>query len=107
MCNQLAVNAPGIDAVVAFYGRQPAASAVAKIKAPLLLHYAGLDRRINAGIADYEKALKSNGVDYTIHIYDGVNHAFHNDTNQARYDKQAAALAWSRTVEFFKRRLGG
>ena len=79
----------------------------AKIEAPLLLQYAGIDERINAGIADYEQALKGAGVDYTIHMYEGANHAFHNDTNAARYDKEAAELAWSRTIEFLKQHLAG
>ena len=73
----------------------------------MLLQYAGLDERINAGIADYEKALKAAGVDYTIYVYEGANHAFNNDTNAARYDKAAAELAWSRTIEFFKQHLAG
>jgi carboxymethylenebutenolidase len=73
----------------------------------LLLHYAGLDERINAGIPEYEQALKDAGVDYTIHMYEGANHAFHNDTSEARYDPQAAELAWSRTIDFFKEHLGG
>jgi carboxymethylenebutenolidase len=78
---------------------------VSKIQAPLLLHYAGLDDRINAGIPEYEQALKDAGVDYTIHMYEGVNHAFHNDTSEARYDKEAAELAWSRTIDFLKQHL--
>ncbi len=105
LANQVAVNSPAVDAVVAFYGRQPASDEVARIKAPLLLHYAGLDQRTNAGIAAYESALKANQVDYTIYMYEGANHAFHNDTNAARYDKAAAELAWSRTLEFLKRHL--
>jgi carboxymethylenebutenolidase len=105
LANQVAVNSPNVDAVVPFYGRQPASSDVSKIQAPLQLHYAGLDERINAGIPEYEQALKDAGVDYTIHMYDGVNHAFHNDTSEARYDKEAAELAWSRTIEFLKQRL--
>jgi carboxymethylenebutenolidase len=107
LANQVAVNSPEVAAVVSFYGRQPNAEAVAKIKAPLLLHYAGLDKRTNAGIAAFEKALKANQVDYTIYMYEGANHAFHNDTNAARYDKAAAELAWSRTIDFLKRHLAG
>ncbi len=107
LANQVAVNSPEVNAVVAFYGGQPKTEDVAKIKAPLLLHYAGLDKRTNAGIADYEKALKANQVDYTIYVYEGVNHAFHNDTSPARYDKAAAELAWSRTIDFLKRHLAG
>ncbi len=76
-----------------------------KIKAPLLLHYAGLDKRINKGWPDYEKALKANNKEYTAHIYPEVNHGFHNDTT-ARYDEAAAKLAWERTIKFFKEKLG-
>ena len=107
LANQVAVHSPDVAAVVPFYGRQPSAEDAAKIQAALLLQYAGLDDRINAGIADYEKALKAANVDYTIHIYEGANHAFNNDTNEARYDKAAAELAWSRTIEFFKQHLAG
>ena len=107
LANQVAVHAPEVGAVVPFYGRQPASEEVAKIEAPLLLHYAGLDDRINEGIAEYERALEEAGVDYTIHMYEGANHAFHNDTNEARYDQQAAELAWSRTIDFLKERLSG
>jgi carboxymethylenebutenolidase len=105
LANQVAVNSADVDAVVPFYGRQPASSDVAKIQAPVLLHYAGLDERINEGIPAYEQALKEAGVDYTIHMYEGVNHAFHNDTSEARYDKEAAELAWSRTIEFLQQHL--
>jgi carboxymethylenebutenolidase len=105
LANQVAVNSTDVDAVVPFYGRQAASSDASKIQAPLLLHYAGLDDRINEGIPEYEQALKDAGVDYTIHIYEGVNHAFHNDTSEARYDKAAAELAWSRTIDFLKQRL--
>jgi carboxymethylenebutenolidase len=105
LANQSAVNSATVDAVVPFYGRQPASSDVSKIRAPLLLHYAGLDERINAGIPEYEQALKDAGVDYTIYMYEGANHAFHNDTSEARYDPEAAQLAWSRTIEFLKRHL--
>jgi carboxymethylenebutenolidase len=105
LANEVAVNSANVDAVVPFYGRQPASSEVSKIRAPLLLHYAGLDERINAGIPEYEQALKDAGVDYTIHMYEGANHAFHNDTSEARYDPQAAELAWSRTIDFFKQHL--
>jgi carboxymethylenebutenolidase len=107
LANQVAVNSPNVDAVVPFYGRQPASEDVAKIKAPLLLQYAGLDDRINEGIPAYEQALKDAGVDYTIHMYEGANHAFHNDTNAARYDQEAAELAWSRTIDFLKQHLAG
>ena len=105
LANQVAVNSANVDAVVPFYGRQPASGEASKIQAPLLLHYAGLDERINAGIPEYEQALQDAGVDYTIHMYEGANHAFHNDTSEARYDPQAAELAWTRTVDFFKQHL--
>jgi carboxymethylenebutenolidase len=106
LVNRLAVNAPDLKAAVAYYGAQPKAEDVPKIKAALLLHYAGLDERINAGIDAYRKALTENGKDATIHVYDGVNHAFNNDTSAARYNKEAADLAWQRTVEFLKAKLG-
>jgi carboxymethylenebutenolidase len=99
LVNQLAVNSPELVAGVAYYGAQPK-EGVDKIKAKLLLHYAGLDERIGAGIPAYEAALKEAGVDYTIYVYDGANHAFNNDTSEARYDKAAADLAWSRSVSF-------
>ncbi len=105
LVNRLAVNAPDLKAGVAYYGAQPKAEDVPKIKAALLLHYAGLDERINAGIEAYRKALTENGKDATIHVYEGVNHAFNNDTSAARYDKEAADLAWQRTVEFLKAKL--
>lgn len=105
--NSLAVNDPDLDAAVAFYGRQADAADAAKIQAALLLHYAGLDERINAGIADYTAALDAAGVSYEMQMYDGVNHAFHNDTNEARYDAEAAALAWQRTMAFFDQTLKG
>jgi len=101
--NALAVAEPGLSAGVAYYGKQPSEADVAKIAAPLLLHYAALDVRINAGIPAFEKALKANGKTYEIHMYDGVNHAFNNDTNAARYNKEAADLAWQRTVTFLKK----
>jgi carboxymethylenebutenolidase len=107
LSNQVAVNSPDVAAVVPFYGRQPASEEAAKIQAPLLLHYAGNDERINAGIADYEKALEAADVDYTIYVYEGANHAFNNDTNEARYDQAAAELAWSRTIDFLKQHLAG
>jgi carboxymethylenebutenolidase len=104
--NELAVNEPALAAGVAYYGAQPKTDQVPAIKAPLLLHYAGLDERINAGITAFEKALKDNGKQYELHIYDDVNHAFNNDTNAARYNKDAAELAWSRTLEFLRKNLG-
>lgn len=105
MSNQLAVHSPALKAAVVFYGRSPAAEDVPEIRAALLLNYAGLDRRINASIPDYEAALKQHGKEYTLHRYEGVNHAFHNDTSESRYDEAAAKLAWSRTVEFFRLKL--
>ena len=105
--NDLAVNSAALDAGVAYYGRQPAAEDAARIAAPLMLHYAGLDERINAGIDAYREALEAAGKAFEIHIYDGVNHAFNNDTSEARYNKEAAELAWRRTVAFFKEKLAG
>lgn len=108
LVNQLAVAAPDdLRAAVAYYGRQPDASGVPSIEAPLLLHYAGLDDRINAGIDAYRAALEAAGKDFTIHVYEGVNHAFNNDTSAARYDETAAKLAWERTVTFFRDKLDG
>ncbi|MHA1524529.1 MAG: YghX family hydrolase [Alphaproteobacteria bacterium] len=104
VCNALAVAYPELSAAVPFYGRQPAAKDVARIKAPLLLHYGALDKRINAGWPAFEAALKQHGKTFTAHIYDGVNHGFHNDTTP-RYDAEAAELAWSRTIAFFKKHL--
>jgi carboxymethylenebutenolidase len=104
--NNLAVNEPKLDAGVAYYGRQARPEDVAKIQAPLMLHYASLDQGINAGIAAYEAALKAAGKAYELHMYEGVNHAFNNDTGAARYNKEAADLAWGRTVAFFKKHLG-
>jgi carboxymethylenebutenolidase len=102
--NQLAVRLPELDAGVPFYGRQPGADDVPKIKAALLLHYAGNDQNINAGIQAYEAALKANGKAYTLYVYDGTQHGFHNDTTP-RYDENAAKLEWQRTVDFFNRSL--
>lgn len=104
MANQMAVRLPELAAAVPFYGGQPAVEDVPKIKAPLLLHYASLDTRVNAGWPAYEAALKENGKKYTAFIYPEVNHGFHNDTTP-RYDKTAAELAWKRTVDFFKEQL--
>lgn len=103
--NNLAVRlGDKLQAAVPFYGGQPPAAEVAKIKAPLLIQYAGLDTRVNGGWPAYEEALKANHVSYEMHMYDGVNHGFHNDTTP-RYDEAAAKLAWKRTVEFFKKNL--
>jgi len=104
MVNRLAAANPDLKAGVAYYGVQIPAAQVPNIKAPLLLHYAGIDERVNAGIANYEAALKANGKRYTLHMYDGANHAFNNDTGN-RYSKPAADLAWSRTLAFFKQEL--
>lgn len=105
MVNQLAVRlGADLNAGVAFYGRQVAADDVPKISAPLLLHYAGNDQGVNAGIANYEAALKANNKVYTMNMYEGKQHGFHNDTTP-RYDEAAAKLAWSRTLEFFNKRL--
>lgn len=105
MTNQVAVNSPDLIAAVPFYGRQPASEDVPKIQASLLLHYAGLDKRINAGIEAFEAALKKASVDYKIYMYEGAGHAFFNDTSESRYHKEAAQLAWKRTIEFFNKRL--
>jgi carboxymethylenebutenolidase len=102
--NQMAVRFPDLAAGVPFYGPQPSAADAAKIKAPLLLHYAALDERIDAGWPAYEAALKANGVKYQMYMYPGTNHGFHNDTTP-RYDEAAAKLAWSRTLAFFKENL--
>jgi carboxymethylenebutenolidase len=104
--NRMAVASPDLKAAVVYYGAQPPASDVPAIHAALLLHYAGLDQRINAGIAAYEAALKANHKRYTIYVYPDVNHAFNNDTGGARYNKAAADLAWSRTLAFFREELG-
>jgi carboxymethylenebutenolidase len=103
--NNLAVASPDLLAAVAYYGAQPPAADVAKIKARMLLQYGGLDTRINAGIPVYEEALKAAGIDYQIFVYEGANHAFNNDTSAARYDKAAADLAWSRTIDLFRETL--
>lgn len=104
MTNQVAVNSPDLAAAVPFYGRQPAPEDVPKIKASMLLHYAGLDTRINAGIEAFEAALKEAAVEYKIFMYEGAGHAFFNDTG-SRYHKEAALLAWERTIAFLKKKL--
>lgn len=105
IANMLAVRlGSDLAAAVPFYGGQPPAADVAKIKAPLLLQYASLDTRVNGGWPAYEEALKANHVTYTAHMYEGVNHGFHNDTTP-RYDEAAAKLAWTRTLEFFNKYL--
>jgi carboxymethylenebutenolidase len=104
MSMQLAVRVADLDAAVAFYGRHPSADDTARIEAPLMLHHAGLDERVNAGWPDFEKALKANDVDYANYLYPDVNHGFHNDTTP-RFDEESAALAWQRTVEHFNAHL--
>jgi carboxymethylenebutenolidase len=102
LSNQLAVHDPDLDAGVVFYGRSPADEDVPKIKARMLLNYGGEDKNINASVPGYEAALKAAGTDYTLHMYDGAPHAFHNDDNPDRYHPESAALAWSRTMDFLK-----
>ena len=102
--NMMAVRVPGLKAAVPFYGSQPKAEDVAKISAPLLLQYAGLDKRVNEGWPAYEETLKENKKEYTAYIYPDVNHGFHNYST-SRYDEEAATLAWKRTIDFFKEKL--
>ncbi len=106
MANQLAVHVPTLVAAVAYYGRQPEAKDVSKIKAQVQLHYGGLDERVNAGIPAYEEALKKAGVRYELFIYEGAQHAFNNDTAPTRYNAEAAKLAWDRTLALFNSTLG-
>lgn len=103
--NQVAVNSPDLSAAAPYYGSQPAAEDVPKIKASVMAHYAGNDERINSGIEAFEEALKKASVDYSIFIYEGASHAFNNDANPSRYHKEAASLAWERTIAFFKEKL--
>ena len=103
--NLLAARLPDLAAAVPFYGRVPPLDEVANIRAPLMIHYAGLDKRINDGWPGYEEALRQHGKDYVMYMYDGVNHGFHNYST-GRYDAKAAALAWDRTMGFFKEHLG-
>jgi carboxymethylenebutenolidase len=105
MANQVAVNSPDLIAAVPYYGMQAAAEDVPQIKAALLLHYAGLDERVNAGIPAFEAALKAASVNYQIYMYEGVKHAFNNDTTPERYSKEASELAWQRTISFLKQKL--
>ena len=102
--NMMAVKVPDLDAAVPFYGGQPETDRVPEIQSPLLLHFAELDQRVNAGWPEYEEALKKYDKEYTAYIYPGVNHGFHNDSTP-RYDKKAAELAWKRTLEFFREKL--
>jgi carboxymethylenebutenolidase len=105
LTNQVAVNSPDLDAAVPYYGTQPSEEEVARIKAPVMAHYAENDARINAGISAFEEALKKNNIEYQIFTYPGTGHAFNNDTNPDRYNAEAAKLAWGRTVAFFKEKL--
>ncbi|MBC7949717.1 MAG: dienelactone hydrolase family protein [Chitinophagaceae bacterium] len=105
MANNLAINVPNLRAAVAFYGRQPKLEDVPKIKAALQFHYGGLDEGVNKGIPAYEEALKKANVKYEQYIYEGVNHAFHNDTAPTRYNEAAAKLAWKRTMDFFDKHI--
>lgn len=102
----LAIAEPRLSAGIVYYGRQPPSDRVADIEAPLLLHYAGLDERINAGIPEFEAALQEAGRAYVLHMYENTNHAFANDTNAARHDPEAAALAFSRSIAFLREHLG-
>ena len=102
--NMMAVRVSGLKAAVPFYGGQPSAEDAAKIQAPLMLQYAGLDKRVNAGWPAYEEALKANNKEYTAYVYPDVNHGFHNYST-SRYNKEAADLAWQRTIDFFKEKL--
>ena len=104
MTNQVAVHSPDLTAAVPFYGRQPTSEDVPKIKASLMLHYASLDQRINAGIEAFEASLKDASIEYKMHMYEGAGHAFFNDTG-SRYHEEAAKLAWERTIAFFKEKL--
>jgi carboxymethylenebutenolidase len=106
VANRLAVASPDLLADVSYYGMQPPAADASRIHAALLLHYAGLDKRTNAGIPTFREALEKAHKDVTIYVYEGANHAFNNDTSAARYDKKAADLAWSRTISFLKEKLG-
>jgi carboxymethylenebutenolidase len=105
MTNQVAVNSPDLNAAVPYYGMQPAAEDVAKIKAPIMAHYGANDPRIDEGIPAFEEALKKYKKEYQIFIYEGAGHAFNNDSNPERYNEKAAKLAWSRTIAFFKEKL--
>lgn len=105
LANQLAVHQPDLKAAVPFYGMQPDAADVPKIKAAVQLHYGEKDDRVNAGIPAYEAALKAAGIKYELYIYEGTQHAFHNDTSAARYNEAAAKLAWERTLRLFKETL--
>jgi carboxymethylenebutenolidase len=105
MVGQVVASGADVNAGVVFYGRAPQTEKVAAIRAPLLLHYAGIDEGVNATVPAFETALKNGGKTYTLHMYEGVQHAFHNDTSAARYNADAAKLAWTRTIEFFDKTL--
>lgn len=105
MANNLAVSDPKLLAAVAYYGMQAKTEDVPRIQATIMLHYGGLDERVNAGIPAYEAALKENKKDYKLYVYEGVNHAFNNNTSPTRYNEAAAKLAWSRTINLFKQKL--
>jgi len=105
VANQVAVNSPDVIAVVPYYGPQPSAEDVPKIKASLLLQYAGDDAWVNKGIPTYEAALKKANVDYKMYMYEGTKHGFNDDTRAERYNKEAAQLAWQRTISFLKEKL--
>lgn len=105
--NLLSIHGTDLSAAVVYYGRSPATKDVPKIRVPLLLHYAGKDKRINKGMPAYEAALKKAGKQYTMHMYEGANHAFNNDVRPARYDKTSAQLAWKRTISFLNKTLKG
>lgn len=106
MAGRLAANSEELDAGVVFYGMPPESAEAARVHVPLLLNYAGLDTRINAAVPAFEETLKVANARYELFMYDGVDHAFHNDTNAARYNAEAAKLAWQRTVDFLARQLG-
>ena len=106
LANKLAVNDPKLLAAVAYYGAQAKAEEASRIKASVMLHYGGLDERINAGIPAYEQALKQNNIDHKVFVYEGVNHAFNNDSSPTRYNEPAAKLAWKRTIDLFKEKIG-
>ena len=107
MTNQVAVNAPDLVAAAPYYGSQPATEDVPRIRASMILHYAGEDQRINSGIKAFEEALEKASIEFQTFVYDGAQHAFNNDSNPARYHEEAAKLAWKRTIEFFKEKLEG
>jgi carboxymethylenebutenolidase len=105
MSNQIAVNSPDLAAAVVYYGIQPQPADAKKVKAKMMIHYAGNDERINQRMGEWEKALKEAGVDLQQFVYEGKQHAFNNDTSAARYDAETAKLAWGRTIAFFKKNL--